>query len=110
MCFAFSGGPPLADDFWHVGDYYENIRNKLKNLDPEKGACYKMKEFLPERMCKVAMKVRATIFFFGGGNSTFLSCGSLAWLNLPLFIVNSYRADPTIRQEPTMTKPALSVF
>lgn len=51
------GGPPLADDYWHVGDYYENIQTKLKNL--KDGECYKIKEKLPERMCNTAMQGRS---------------------------------------------------
>ncbi|CAB9502397.1 expressed unknown protein [Seminavis robusta] len=53
------GGPPLADDYWHVKDYYENIQTKVKNMDPGLGKCYSIKdEGLPERMCKVPMNGR----------------------------------------------------
>ena len=51
------GGPPLEDTLWHVTEYYENIRTKMKNLDSEHGACHDIKDQLPERMCSVPMKV-----------------------------------------------------
>lgn len=54
----------MADEYWHVHDYYENIRNKVKNLDPALGDCYKIKGKLPERMCKVPMKVSSSSCFW----------------------------------------------
>ncbi len=54
----FQGGPPLDDAFWHVTDYYENIRNKVLNLDKGLGSCYKNEGFLPTRVCTTPMKVR----------------------------------------------------
>jgi len=52
------GGPPLDEDDWHVTDYYNNIRNKVKNLDPSIGECYKLQdEGLPARVCKTPMNV-----------------------------------------------------
>lgn len=52
------GGPPLEDSAWHVTDYYDNIRNKVQNFDPEFGACAKLKERnLPPRICRTVMKV-----------------------------------------------------
>jgi len=52
------GGPPLEDDFWHVTEYYENIRNKVKNLDKSLGSCYEMETDLPARMCNTPMKAK----------------------------------------------------
>ena len=52
------GGPPLDEDLWHVTDYYENIREKVKNLGAEHGQCHTIKDQLPERMCSVPMKAR----------------------------------------------------
>jgi len=53
-------GQPLDDSYWHVEEYYDNIRNKLKALDESKGECYKIKESgnLPGRLCKTSMKGR----------------------------------------------------
>ena len=39
-------------------------RNKVKNLDPALGDCYKIKGKLPERMCKVPMKVSSSSCFW----------------------------------------------
>ena len=50
------GGPPLDEAFWHVTDYYNNIREKVKNLDKDLGHCYK-DENLPDRLCNTPMKV-----------------------------------------------------
>lgn len=50
------GGPPLADDYWHINDYYENIRTKVKNLDPALGYCHEVKGDLPERVCTTPIK------------------------------------------------------
>lgn len=46
----------MADDFWHVSAYYDNIRKKLQKID---GACEELKDVLPVRMCKTAMKGRS---------------------------------------------------
>ena len=51
-------GQPLDDDYWHVTEYYDNIRNKVKNLDPSKGKCYEIAHQLPTRMCTTPMKAR----------------------------------------------------
>lgn len=51
------GGPPLEDSFWHVTDYYENIRNKVLNLDKRLGSCYKNDGSLPTRICTTPLKV-----------------------------------------------------
>jgi hypothetical protein len=53
------GGPPLDDDWWHVTDYYDNLRTKLKNMDPELGACHQIQINLPQRMCTTPMKARS---------------------------------------------------
>ena len=53
-----TGGPPLEDDFWHVTDYYENIRNKVKNLDAGLGTCYNIEGNLPTRLCNTPMKAK----------------------------------------------------
>jgi hypothetical protein len=59
MCFfMFLGGPPLDEDMWHVTDYYENIRSKVKNLGTDLGACHKIEGSLPARMCNTPMKVQ----------------------------------------------------
>jgi len=52
------GGPPLEDELWHVTDYYENIRNKVKNLDKKFGSCYKLDGTLPTRLCNTPMKAK----------------------------------------------------
>lgn len=54
------GGPPLTDEYWHVTEYYDNIRNKVLNLDKKLGECYK-DEHLPDRLCNTPMKVRKLV-------------------------------------------------
>lgn len=54
-------GPPLADESWHVTEYYENIRTKLKNLDKSLGKCYEIEGSLPTRLCNTPMKVRSSL-------------------------------------------------
>lgn len=51
------GGPPLADEEWHVNDYYNNIREKVKNtkMDPEVARCFQG-EGLPKRVCTTPMR------------------------------------------------------
>jgi hypothetical protein len=51
-------GQPLDEEYWHVNDYYQNIREKVLNLDSELGACYKIGGKLPTRMCNTPMKGR----------------------------------------------------
>lgn len=46
----------MDEEFWHVTEYYKNIRKKVKNLDRELGHCYK-DENLPDRLCNTPMKV-----------------------------------------------------
>ncbi|KAG7356197.1 hypothetical protein IV203_000883 [Nitzschia inconspicua] len=52
------GGPPLEDEFWHVTDYYENIRNKVLNLDKQLGSCYNNNGKLPDRVCTTPLKAK----------------------------------------------------
>jgi hypothetical protein len=51
-------GNALPDDAWHVSAYYENIRNKVMNLDTTLGACNQYKGSIPVRMCNTPMRVR----------------------------------------------------
>ena len=51
-------GQPLDDDYWHVDEYYKNIREKVLNLNKELGACYKIEGKLPTRMCNTPMQGR----------------------------------------------------
>jgi hypothetical protein len=51
----------VPEEDWHVTAHYENIRNKVQNLDPSIGKCYKFEGLLPTRVCKYPMQVR---FFF----------------------------------------------
>jgi len=51
-------GQPLDEDYWHVNDYYKNIREKVLNLDKELGACYRIEGKLPTRMCNTPMQGR----------------------------------------------------
>ena len=53
-------GQPLDDEYWHVTDYYENIRNKIRNLDQTLGHCPDIakQEELPLRMCFTPMKAK----------------------------------------------------
>ena len=50
-----TGGPPLDETEWHVTDYYDNIRNKLKNLDLSSSHCGEVE--LPDRLCNLVMNV-----------------------------------------------------
>jgi hypothetical protein len=52
-------GPPLDDEFWHVTDYYNNIRSKVMNLDPSIGHCHEIKKDLPSRICNTPMQARS---------------------------------------------------
>jgi len=53
-------GQPLDDAFWHVTEYYENIRNKTLHLDPTHGHCHKIAEGnkLPIRLCNTPLNGR----------------------------------------------------
>jgi hypothetical protein len=53
-------GQPLDDDYWHVTEYYDNIRHKMRNLNPTAGSCPAIanKEHLPARMCTTPMNGR----------------------------------------------------
>jgi hypothetical protein len=73
--FPFIGGPPLDDEFWHVTEYYENIRSKVKKLDTALGECYNA-ENLPDRVCNTPLKVSMGLHTFA-----FLVCLFLSpWL------------------------------
>lgn len=53
-------GQPLDDSYWHVGDYYENIRNKVMQMDPKLGKCPEIAEddALPARLCSTPLNGR----------------------------------------------------
>jgi len=51
-------GQPLDDSYWHVTDYYENIRNKVREHGMTAGKCPEIEEQLPKRMCVTPMKGR----------------------------------------------------
>jgi len=57
--FLLAAGPPLADQLWHVTDYYENIRHKVRTMDPIHSECYsyQQKGELPGRVCNTPLKV-----------------------------------------------------
>lgn len=62
-------GPPLDEDYWHVTDYYDNIRNKVKSMPESAGVCYKGVDVgLPKRVCNTPMRVS----FFENGCCLFL--------------------------------------
>jgi hypothetical protein len=42
---------------WHVTEYYNNIREKLKNLDPSQGHCKGLDPRLPAKLCDMVMEV-----------------------------------------------------
>jgi len=48
----------LPDEAWHVNEYYDNIRSKVMNLGDDLGACSQYKGDLPDRACKVQLRVR----------------------------------------------------
>lgn len=52
------GGPPLEDELWHVGEYYESMRNKVRSLPPATGPCYELGSILPERICRTPLQGR----------------------------------------------------
>lgn len=53
-------GQPLDDSYWHVTDYYENIRNKVMNMDPTLGKCPEIANDgqLPLRLCRTPLNGR----------------------------------------------------
>jgi len=53
-------GQPLDDSYWHVKDYYENIRNKVMNMDPTLGKCPEIAKDgqLPLRLCRTPLNGR----------------------------------------------------
>lgn len=67
------GGPPLDDSMWHVTDYYNNIREKLKSLDPSEGYCKGLEPRLPAKLCGMVMEVRALTFVYASRLDSFLT-------------------------------------
>lgn len=66
LSIPLTGGPPLADEYWHVTEYYENIRTKVRSMDPSLGFCYNFHTSgnqLPGRICNTPLKVRNTVKF-----------------------------------------------
>jgi len=53
------GGPPLDDEWWHVTDYYENIRQKVQNAASSSGACFENEGDLPVRVCNTPLQARS---------------------------------------------------
>lgn len=52
------GGPPLDEDWWHMTDYYQNIRTKVMQLQST-GECAKIQKDLPIRLCTTALEARS---------------------------------------------------
>ena len=48
----------LPDDAWHVTSYYQNIRTKIRNLDPHLTGCGKFEALGLMFLCTTPMKVR----------------------------------------------------
>lgn len=46
-------GPPLDSHDWHVGEYYQNMREKLANVSPQDTGCAGWGELLPSRVCSL---------------------------------------------------------
>ena len=53
------GGPPLDEEFWHVTDYYKNIRSKIMSLDSSIGRCHEVGWAVPSRACNTPMQARS---------------------------------------------------
>jgi hypothetical protein len=51
----------LPEEAWHVTDYYETTRAKLRHLEPSVGSCYKFNGTLPLGFCKYPIQVRTSI-------------------------------------------------
>ena len=47
----------LTDEMWHMTDYYQNIKTKVRNLDPSIGNCYDIAKKLPTEFCTTTFKV-----------------------------------------------------
>lgn len=52
-------GHPLASEYWHIQEYYENIQTKAHKLSPIVGSCASLGDYLPERVCNIPMKARS---------------------------------------------------
>ena len=56
-------GFPLDDAYWHVTDYYKDMREKVRKLnhDPSEQFCeeYEGLEMFPRRVCTTALKARS---------------------------------------------------
>jgi len=53
-------GQPLPDEYWHVTDHYQGMREKIDQLGflDEKGFCEGFGDSLPKRICTVGLKAR----------------------------------------------------
>lgn len=51
-----NAGHPLPEEHWHVTDYYENIRQKVRSLGPDDGFCRELDGLLPDRVCSTPLK------------------------------------------------------
>jgi hypothetical protein len=68
------GGPPLDDSYWHVTEYYNNIRSKILSLGTH-GECSKINtdNMLPQRLCTIALNARSAFTPRNKPNETSLS-------------------------------------
>jgi hypothetical protein len=49
-----SQGFPLADDYWHMGEYIKNVQDKIKSLDESVAPhCFQLDKTMniPKRLC-----------------------------------------------------------
>lgn len=59
----------LSDASWHVNEYYDNIRSKVMTLDTDLGNCNEYQNFLPDRVCKLQLRVSVSVIFVAGFGS-----------------------------------------
>ena len=50
------GGPPLDEDYWHVTEHYNNIREKANGIKADQGTCGQMTDLFPARVCTTPMR------------------------------------------------------
>jgi hypothetical protein len=104
-----AAGYELPDDVWHVTAHHENIRTKVKNLDPEITSCKEFANHDLEWVCSLPVKGRTE--FTPRAYPTLSSVRSLMPLEMAQSIPESDRPlyNPPERFNPDLHPPPGSI-
>jgi hypothetical protein len=110
-----SQGFPLADEYWHMGEYIENVKTKVVSLNETTAPhCFQLEGIvnLPKRLCTQQMKGRTE---FTPRADPFLTnirsiIDSSQVPKMPQLLIDQYNVENPIRTIPKGEVDAMEIF